>query len=157
MQQTFTFTKIKTPPVISILRGFSAPVLIDLPRTLEELAFLSQYDSDAFNRWDAVQQLSQQVILALVSHHQKGSPLVVNPVLLTTFEKILTLPIEDLAYFSLLLTLPSEAYLAEQMPIVDFEGIHIARELVFQTIAQRFKSPLFRLLSALSSRRVRSI
>ena len=142
MQQTFTFTEIKTPPVISILRGFSAPVLIDLPRTLEELAFLSQYDSDAFNRWDAVQQLSQQVILALVSHHQKGSPLVVNPVLLTTFEKILTLPIEDLAYFSLLLTLPSEAYLAEQMPIVDFEGIHIARELVFQTIAQRFKSPL---------------
>ena len=137
MQQTFTFNSLESAPVVSILRGFSAPVNIEMPRSLDELAFLSQYDSDSFNRWDASQLLAEQIILDLV----KSKSTSVSPILLATFEKVLNSPITDLAYFSLLLSLPSENYLAERMTIVDFDGIHFARELVLKTLAEKFETP----------------
>ncbi|MEI6744973.1 MAG: aminopeptidase N [Methylococcaceae bacterium] len=136
MEQTFVFENLESAPIVSMLRGFSAPVNIEMPRSLEELAFLSQHDSDSFNRWDASQQLVEQIILDLVKTPNSD----VNPILLATFEKVLTSPIDDLAYFSLLLSLPSENYLAERMPIVDFEGIHQVREYILKTIAEKFET-----------------
>jgi aminopeptidase N len=136
MEQTFVFENLESAPIVSMLRGFSAPVNIEMPRSLEELAFLSQHDSDSFNRWDASQQLVEQIILDLVKTPNSD----VNPILLATFEKVLTSPIDDLAYFSLLLSLPSENYLAERMTIVDFEGIHQVREYILKTIAEKFET-----------------
>jgi len=54
-KQDFIFDNINQPPVLSVLRGFSAPVKIDLRRGEDELAFLLAHDSDPFNRWDAGQ------------------------------------------------------------------------------------------------------
>ncbi len=136
MQQTFTFSEMEFVPIVSILREFSAPVNIEMPRNLEELAFLSQYDSDSFNRWDASQKFAEQIILDLV----KSPTAEINPILLTTFEKVLNTSIDDFAYFSLLLSLPSENYLAERMKIVNFEGIHLARENVLKTLAEKFEA-----------------
>jgi aminopeptidase N len=136
MEQTFTFAALESAPIVSMLRGFSAPVNVEMERSLEELAFLSQHDSDSFNRWDAAQSVAEQIILDLVESKSTD----VNPILLATFEKVLTSPIDDLAYFSLLLSLPSENYLAERMTIVDFDGIHTARELVLKTITEKFQT-----------------
>ncbi|MEI7838937.1 MAG: aminopeptidase N [Methylococcaceae bacterium] len=136
MEQTFTFDALESAPIVSMLRGFSAPVNVEMSRSLEELAFLSQHDSDSFNRWDAAQSVAERIILDLVE--SKSSD--VNPILLATFEKVLNSPIDDLAYFSLLLSLPSENYLAERMTIADFEGIHWAREGVLKTLAEIFQT-----------------
>ena len=136
MEQTFTFDALESAPMVSMLRGFSAPVNIEMPRSLDELAFLSQHDSDPFNRWDAAQSLAERIILDLVETPNAE----VNQILLATFETVLNSPIDDLAYFSLLLSLPSENYLAERMTIVDFEGIHLARELVLKTLAEKFEA-----------------
>jgi aminopeptidase N len=135
MEQIFTFDALESAPIVSMLRGFSAPVNIEMPRSLDELAFLSQHDSDSFNRWDASQQLVERIILDLV----KTSAAQIPEILLKTFETVLNSPIDDLAYFSLLLSLPSENYLAERMTIVDFEGIHLARECVLKTLAETFQ------------------
>ena len=139
MQQVFCFDGIDAAPVLSILREFSAPVVIEFSRSLEELAFLSQHDSDSFNRWDASQQMVQRIILDLVAQNDEVQAQN-NAILVETFEKFITQPIDDLAYFSLLLALPSETYLAECMTIVDFEGIHRAREQVITTLAQTFSA-----------------
>jgi aminopeptidase N len=137
MEQTFTFDALESAPIVSMLRGFSAPVNVEMARSLEALAFLSQHDSDSFNRWDAAQQLAERIILELVETPNTKIP----DILLKTFEKVLTQPIDDLAYFSLLLSLlPSENYLAERMTIVDFEGIHTARKLVLKTLAEKFET-----------------
>ena len=136
MEQIFTFDELESAPIVSMLRGFSAPVNIEMPRSLDELAFLSQHDSDSFNRWDAAQSMAERIILDLV----ETSNAEVNPILLATFETVLNSPIDDLAYFSLSLSLPSENYLAERMTIVDFEGIHLARECVLKTLAETFQS-----------------
>jgi aminopeptidase N len=157
MQQTFTFENIEDEPVISIFRGFSAPVNVEIVQmTMEDLEFLSTFDSDTFNRWDASQQIAEQSIFYLIENPKDDVP----DVMLETFEDLLetltndgvyrTLSADyeeidlldvrvDLHYFSLLLALPSENYLAEQMRIVDFDGIHKAREKVLKTLAETFE------------------
>jgi aminopeptidase N len=136
IEQTFIFENLEFAPIVSFLRGFSAPVNVEMERSLEELAFLSQHDSDSFNRWDASQQLVEQIILDSVTTQNAEVP----EILLKTFETVLTSPIDDLAYFSLLLSLPSENYLAERMTVVNFDGIHNVRERILKTLAEKFET-----------------
>ena len=66
-EQRFRFTGLSCRPVPSLLRGFSAPVVLEYDYADDELAFLMAHDSDGFNRWDAGQRLHQRVLLARVS------------------------------------------------------------------------------------------
>jgi aminopeptidase N len=138
-EQQFVFTGLANKPAVSILRGFSAPVKLEMERSPEELAFLLSYDTDTFNRWEAGQQLAGQIITGLISDIQNGRPLVLNPVIIDAFQQILTHDWDDLSYFALLLSLPSETYLAEQMLVVDVEAIHQAREFVIKTLAEKLE------------------
>jgi aminopeptidase N len=129
--QTFSFHNVDNKPVVSALRGFSAPVRLDQQQSLDELVFLAQHDTDTFNRWSAIQNLSSQIIIDLVDDLTRP----VAPQLLATFEKIIALDWDDQAYLALLLTLPSEQYLASQMQVVNPEGIHHARKTVRKKLA----------------------
>jgi len=138
-QHRFVFEALNERPVISVLRGFSAPVKLVMERSPEELAFLLSHDHDTFNRWEAGQQLSGQIISALIVDVQNGRSLHLNPVIVNAFKQVIAQPWDDLSYFSLLLSLPSETYLAEQMPIVDVVAIHKAREFVKYTLAEQLQ------------------
>ena len=63
--QRFTFTGIEHLPVPSLLRNFSAPVVLDYGYSDDELAFLLAHDSDPFNRWEAGQRLATRRLLSL--------------------------------------------------------------------------------------------
>ncbi len=141
-EQRFVFNGLSEKPVVSILRNFSAPVKLVMDRSLEELAFLLSYDNDTFNRWEAGQQLAGQVIAELIADVQHNRTLDLDPIILTAFKKVLAQPWDDLSYFSLLLSLPSEIYLAEQMPVIDPEAVHKAREFVVSTLASRLQPEL---------------
>ncbi|MCQ8105424.1 aminopeptidase N [Methylomonas sp. SURF-2] len=134
-EQTFVFDKLAEAPVVSLLRGFSAPVNLDMPRSLEELAFLLRHDSDTFNRWEAGQQLAAKVIFALIEDLQNQRPLHLNALMAKAFHDLLAEEGDDLSYQALLLTLPDESYLAGQMRVIDVEAIHHAREFVKTTLA----------------------
>ena len=71
--QTFVFDNVASEPVPSVLRGFSAPVKLEIERSDEQLAFLAANDDDAFNKWDASQRLASRVLLDLASQLQAGS------------------------------------------------------------------------------------
>ena len=139
-EQAFIFEGLAEQPVVSILRGFSAPVKLVMERSLDELAFLLSYDSDTFNRWEAGQQLAGQIITGLIADLQNGRDMHVNPIMINAFKQVLEQPWDDLSYFSLLLSLPSETYLAEQMQVVDVEAIHAAREFVTLTLAEQLQT-----------------
>ncbi len=138
-EQTFIFEGLKEQPVLSILRAFSAPVKLVMERSLKELAFLLSHDSDTFNRWEAGQQLAGQIIAGLIADIQNNRPLQVNPIIITAFKQVIEQSWDDLSYFSLLLSLPSETYLAEQMQVVDVEAIHTAREFVLLALAEQLQ------------------
>ena len=138
-EQSFVFEDLKEKPVVSILRGFSAPVKLMMERNLEELAFLLSHDCDTFNRWEAGQQLAGQIIADLIVDIQNGRDLQLNPIIINAVKQVMEQSWDDLSYFSLLLSLPSENYLAEQMQVIDVEAIHAAREFVLLTLAEQLQ------------------
>lgn len=138
-EQQFVFETKTTQPVISLLRGFSAPVKLVMERSPEELAFLLSRDPDTFNRWEAGQQLLGQVISGLIADVQNGREMNLDPVIVPAFKQVLEQPWDDLSYFALLLNLPSETYLAELMAVVDVVAIHKAREFVKYTLAEQLQ------------------
>lgn len=144
-QQSFVFSALNEPPVMSLLRGFSAPIKLNYPRSLEQLAFLARYDSDAFNRWDAGQQLAATIILGLVSDYQNGNKLKLNPIMEATFKATLEHSGDDLTYLALLLSLPTINYLAELMQVIDIVAINHAREFVLQVLAKSMQDKLWHL------------
>jgi len=132
---SFTFTGLAQRPTASLLRGFSAPVKLEIERSAEELAFLFAHDPDPFNRWDAGQTLAIQVLLQLVERIQRGQTLVVPEDFVKAFRATLSDPQLDPALIAQALTLPSESYLADQCDTVDVDAIHTARELVRKKLA----------------------
>lgn len=134
-EQTFTFVDIAEQPLPSLLRGFSAPVKLSFPYTRDQLMFLMQHDTDGFNRWDAGQQLSVQVLQEMIGQYQRGESLSMDSRLLTALASVLENPQLDQAMVAEMLSLPSEAYLAEISDIADVDAIHAAREFARRQLA----------------------
>ncbi len=138
-RQTFTFDGIESRPVASIGRGFSAPVRFEVERSQEELAFLLANDTDPFNRWEAGQELSKQVILGLVADVRADRPLEVDAKLVDAFRKVLLDPGLDGSMKSLTLALPSEELLSQELTSVDPEAVHGARQRVVRELASALR------------------
>jgi aminopeptidase N len=134
-KQSFTFHQVATKPVPSLLRHFSAPVKVQYDYSEEELLFLMANDSDEFNRWDAAQRVSVQVIRNLVSAVQTNKALTVSDDYLRAFGKILRDTKLDKLFITQALTLPNEIYLAETYDIVDPDAIHKARNWLVRRMA----------------------
>lgn len=134
-EQTFTFVDVAEKPLPSLLRGFSAPVKLSFPYSRDQLMFLMQHDSDGFNRWDAGQQLSVQVLQELIGQHQRGEQLVLDSRLLAAFRTLLEDQSLDQAMVAEMLSLPSEAYLTEISEVADVDAIHAAREFARRSIS----------------------
>ena len=134
-EQTFVFTDVAEAPVPSLLREFSAPVKLHFPYSREDLAFLLTHDSDGFNRWDAGQRLALLALDDLIAAHRNSVEKVMDSRVVDAFKTLLHGPMSDKAVLAEMLTLPSEAYIAEQQPIVDVDAIHAAREFVRQSLA----------------------
>ncbi len=138
-KQDFVFDNIKQSPVLSVLRGFSAPVKIDMPRGEDELAFLLAHDSDPFNRWDAGQSLALQELLRQIKAHQNNEPLPEPHALTEALSRAMADTDIDKALLSRILSLPGESYLADQCEQVHVEAIYHARLFTRRHIATSLK------------------
>jgi aminopeptidase N len=127
-RERFRFVNVPAPPVPSLLRGFSAPVkLKDVP--LERLKFLAINDPEPFARWEAGQQVATRVLLDGIEACRNGeAPAPLDPNIVTALRRILADAERDPAFAAEALTLPSEAFLADQLAVVDVDAIHAARE-----------------------------
>ncbi len=142
-EQSFTFVGLAEKPLPSLLRGFSAPVKLSFPYDRDQLMFLMQHDEDGFNRWEAGQQLSVQVLQELIGQHQRGEKLVLDERLISAFRTLLLDTGLDQAMVAEMLSLPSEAYLTEISDVADVEAIHAAREFARQQIGAALHEQLW--------------
>ncbi|MCG8905771.1 aminopeptidase N [Pseudomonas sp. DP-17] len=142
-EQSFTFVGIAEKPLPSLLRGFSAPVKLSFPYNRDQLMFLMQHDEDGFNRWEAGQQLSVQVLQELIGQHQRGEKLVLDERLIIAFRTLLLDTGLDQAMVAEMLSLPSEAYLTEISEVADVDAIHAAREFARQQIGAALHEQLW--------------
>ncbi|MEJ2608509.1 MAG: aminopeptidase N [Candidatus Thiodiazotropha sp.] len=144
-QQSFRFYGLPEKPVPSLLRGFSAPIILEYDYSDEELMFLMAREQDDFNRWDAAHTLAQKTLLRLVLAYQKGQPLVLAEGFIEAFQKVLMDQLADKALLSELLTLPSEATIADQMEVVDVEAIHHIRQWLRLALAKQLRGELIQI------------
>ncbi|MGZ8259611.1 MAG: aminopeptidase N, partial [Caldimonas sp.] len=134
----FTFVDVDQPPVLSLLRGFSAPVLLADGLGDAELLVLLRHDSDPYCRWEAGQRLAIQRLLAAVRGDDDAAAL--DEGFVAAMREVLRHPGLDPAFKELVLTLPSEAYVAEQLASVDPQRIHAAREAMRLGLARALRT-----------------
>ncbi|MFO1421902.1 MAG: aminopeptidase N [Candidatus Competibacteraceae bacterium] len=140
-EHAFHFINVPARPIPSLLRGFSAPVKLNSTESDDDLRFRLAHDSDDFNRWDAGQTLAIRAILALVAERQAGREWTLAESFSAAFGRALASG-ADPALLAQVLALPGENYLAEQMEVVDVDGIHAARLFVMRTLAERLRESL---------------
>jgi len=137
-RQSFTFEGLATKPVPSILRGFSAPVIIKRDSTPTERAFLLAHDTDPFNRWEAGRALSKEVLMAMIT--DGADP---DPAYLDALSTMLRDDQLDPAFRALALRRPGEDDLAQSLHSAgvtpDPLKIHTARNALSQIIALKLK------------------
>jgi len=130
-----TFVNVDSAPVPSLLRGFSAPVVLDHDYSDADLLALLAHDSDAFNRWEAGQRLALRIAINTIADSaiQVGANGQIGQNFLPTssieaMRGVLRHPQLDAAFKELALALPSETYIAEQLDVVDPQRVHAVRE-----------------------------
>ena len=133
----FTFVNVDAEPVPSLLRGFSAPVIVIDGLSDADLLVLLHHDTDPFNRWEAGQRLALTRLLA-ASHGD--APIELDAPFVEAMRAVLRHPTLDAAFKDLALRLPSEAYVAEQMSPVDPQRIHAARESMLTQLARALRA-----------------
>jgi aminopeptidase N len=150
-QESLQFVGVPAEPVPSLLRGFSAPVILEFNYSEDQLLALLAHDVDPFNRWEAAQRLAMQAALSALNPSTINS--VANSLdsmsaiggfdsisfsksrFVAALSHVLRDPSLDAAFKELVLTLPSETYIAEQLEVVDPQAIHAVREGMRQALA----------------------
>jgi aminopeptidase N len=141
-QQVFVFTGVTEQPTPSLLRDFSAPVVLDYDYTDEQLLHLFSHDSDPVNRWEAGQRLSMGRLLALAGQAAAGGTMNLDDTYLDALRKILVDESLDPAFREQALLLPTETMIAEQVDVVNPMAIHMARQFVRADIGVRLRDEL---------------
>ncbi|MCP5152271.1 MAG: aminopeptidase N [Chromatiales bacterium] len=143
-QQVVVFERIARRPVLSIGRGFSAPVRLTVERDDAERAFLMGSDTDPFNRWDAAQDYALDVMLRLIAAEQAGEQPAPPAAFVEAFGRTLTDDTLDRALVAEALALPAESYVADRMSIIDPDAIHAVRRRLRRHLAEALRDGLER-------------
>ncbi len=140
--ERFVFINVAAQPVPSLLRDFSAPVILRYRYSEADLSHLMAHDADPFNRWEAGQRLAMMVLVRNIAAIRKNSMPAVPGALVRAFGKVLDDAGADPAFAAEALSLPSETYLAEQMEVVDPEAILAARVHLRRALAHALREKL---------------
>jgi aminopeptidase N len=140
-EQSFTFEGLASRPVPSILRDFSAPVILERKTTPEERAFLLAHDTDPFNKWEAGRQLAKDVLVDMVTRDAEP-----GGAYLDALERMVRDDTLDPAFRALALRLPGEDDMAQTLhdngTTPDPDAIHAARRRLEARVAQALRGVL---------------
>ncbi len=135
--QTVVFNDVEERPMLSINRGFSAPVIVEVERPPEDLERLAQHDSDPFARWEAMQELMLRALVA----GTLGQPVDTEP-LIRAVSNTLRSDALDSAFKAEVILPPSESQIGDRMDRVDPDAIHESRERLRATIGSKLRDDL---------------
>lgn len=134
--ESFVFEGFSQKPTLSINRDFSAPIIVE--QSAADFAFLMQYDTNSFVRYESAQSFALETLEAMMQGAEPDSLFV------EAYGALLALDIE-LSYKALILELPSVSSLMQRMKVVDFEPIYQAKERLSKLLALTYKEQLLEL------------
>lgn len=147
---TLTFTDVPEKPVPSLLRGFSAPVRLEIDLEEEDLLVLFRHDSDPFNQWQSAQTVATRAILRAVAGDKRAA----DHRMADALRHFLAMrAASDPAFAAQVLALPTEADIAREIGHdVDPDAVHHARRLVKAEIGAALGDELAELYGRLTTR-----
>ncbi len=149
-RQSFTFKGLAARPTPSILRGFSAPVILTRDTSATERAFLLAHDTDPFNKWEAGRALAKDVLIRKITENAATSADWLAAIETVTFDDT-----QDPAFRALTLRLPGEDDLAQTLHasghVPDPATIHTARQTMLSDLAAHLAPRLPALLDNLAT------
>ncbi|MGA0595438.1 aminopeptidase N [Enterovirga sp. CN4-39] len=126
--ESITFEGIDSRPVPSLLRGFSAPVRLELDLPDSDLLALLRHDRDPFNRWQSAQTVALRLLTSLAEAPANGSSAELADAIGTFLDRS---GLEDPAFAAMILALPGETEIAQEIGRdVDPDAVHAARQRV---------------------------
>jgi aminopeptidase N len=134
---SFTFENVIEPPLLSINRNFSAPIIVEAERASGELERLAQTDTDPFARYEAMQELMMRSLVAGARGEDIDAEPVIRAVAATLKSNSL-----DSAFKAEAILLPSESLIADRMEVVDPDAIHETRERLRASIGSALHGEL---------------
>ncbi len=140
--QLIALGKFAARPALSVNRGFSAPVIVEFDRAPGELAWLAAHDDDPFARYEALQQLMLDTLVAAVSGEKANAQAVIDAVGQTLSGRA-----ADPAFVAEAVLLPSEAFIGDQMLTVDPDAIRRERLALQAEIGKALESDWRAILS----------
>ncbi|MEQ9198652.1 MAG: DUF3458 domain-containing protein, partial [Rhodospirillales bacterium] len=141
-KQTFAFHDLPAEPVISVNRGFAAPVKLSASGQNGSEAILMAHDPDPFNRWEAGQQYGLSLILNGIEDWRAGKTPRLGEDYIEALSDTLTDTGLDKAFVAEAVALPSIGFVAESMQVIDIEGIDHVRSAFRKQIARRLRDRL---------------
>ena len=136
-KQSLRFRNVGERPVLSLNRGFSAPVTLAVEQSDADRLFLARHDTDAFSRWEALNTLFTQAMIATVKKSRGGRKLAFGNELAPLAGEIAADSRLEPAFRALMLNLPAETDIAREIGAdIDPDAIHAAREALARHIAQ---------------------
>jgi len=145
-ETTVRFTGLDQKPIVSLLRGFSAPVKVEAQADDRELAVLLAFDPDPVARWMAGRKLSARVLDRAIEAHADGDDAQSPDLLVSAWRKIVENAKDDPALAAALLQLPTEPELAQNYKPVPVDAIHAARSGLRRQLAESLAEPLREIL-----------
>jgi aminopeptidase N len=136
-EQQVTFENVVEPPLLSINRNFSAPIIVEADRNPHELERLAQADTDPFARFEAIQELMMRSLVAGANGQRPDTEAVVRAVAETLNSNSL-----DPAFKAEAILLPSESLIADRMTVVDPDAIHASRDALRTALGSELRDPL---------------
>ena len=131
-RQSIRFDGVKETPLLSINRGFSAPVIVHVQRRGGELERLAQSDSDPFARYEAMQELAFEALLAGARGEQPDFEPLIRAARNTLRSNEL-----DPAFKAEAILLPQEGLIAERINVIDPDAVHQSREALRAAVGSR--------------------
>jgi aminopeptidase N len=139
----FTFAGFSSRPVLSLNRGYSAPVSIAADTLPEDLVFLAARDDDSFARYEAMQSLMLGHLVAAVGGALDGAARALGEAAITSaLAAVLADDTLDDLMRGELMILPAEAYIAEQLAQADPQAIRAERETLKAQLARALAAEL---------------
>ncbi|HEY5279977.1 MAG TPA: aminopeptidase N [Pseudolabrys sp.] len=149
--QSFVFTGVAERPVLSINRGFSAPIKLVTDLTNDDLAFLAAHDADPFNRWQALQSIATRLLIDNVAAIRRGETSKSDDRLMVALAALIEDTNLEPAFVAMTLVLPSEGDIAREIGRdIDPDAIHRARRALRSDIGMRLGPALSTLYERLT-------
>jgi len=150
--QSFVFEGISAEPTPSLLRDFSAPVILDFAYTPEQLSLLLAHETDPFSAWEAGQRLAASLILEACAAIAAGREPVWPESFTRAARRLLQMQqARGPAFVAEALTLPGETTLAEMLDPLDPDALHVARNGLRRHLAERLEGEFSSLYAELAN------